>query len=114
LQTWIKSGRLRFPAGMTIEDCEWEWVPRGVTWWDKAKEIRGDKEAIAAGFDNPESVCKSRGSGDVYENIRTTCRVIAQTRVIAQEELGDPDAFKLDYAVYPEAIQVVEANSGNI
>jgi len=111
LQGWIQSGRLVLPAGMTIEDCEWEWVPRGVTWWDKAKEIKGDKEAIAAGFDNPESVCKSRGSGDVYENIRTTCRVIAQTRKISEEELGDPDAFKLDYAVYPEPMQVVEVTN---
>jgi|GEM_PF-665439 len=109
LQGWIKSGRLTLPVGMTIEDCEWEWVPRGVPWWDASKEIRGDKEAIAAGFDNPESVCKSRGTGDVYENIRTTCRVIAQTRKIALEELGSEDAFKLDYAVYPETDRSVSA-----
>jgi capsid protein len=109
LQTWIKSGRLTLPLGMTIADLEWEWVPRGIPWWDPSKEIRGDKEAISAGFDNPESVCKSRGTGDVYDNIRTTCRVIAATKQIAMEELGDENAFKLDYAVYPDTEKTMSA-----
>ncbi len=111
LQSWIISGRLLLPFGITIADLDWEWVPRGIPWWDPAKEIAGDKAAISGGFDNPESVCKSRGTGDVYDNIRTTCRVIARTREIAKEELGDENAFVLDYGALPAPVQVEVANA---
>ncbi len=65
---WIKNGRLVLPAGMTQNDLLWEWVPRGMPWWDPAKEIRGYTAAIAAGLDNPQRICRSTGT-DYYENI---------------------------------------------
>ncbi len=102
--SWIASGRLKLPAGMKIADLEWEWVPRGMPWWDPSKEIKGDKEAVSAGFDNPERIVKRAGKGDVYDNIRATCRVIAEARKISEEELGDPDAFRLDFGVQPDIV----------
>ncbi len=102
MRQFVQAGRLQLPPGMIVTDVETEWVPRGMPWWDPTKEIRGDKEAVGAGFDNPERICKQRGKGSVYDNMRTTARVIAECRKISKEILGDEDAMKLDYAIYPE------------
>lgn len=99
LFTWIRQGRLVLPAGMTVADVEWEWVPRGMPWWDPSKEIEGDRKAVASGFDNPENICKRTGHGDVRDNIRATCRVMADARKISEEILGDPHAFRLDFGL---------------
>lgn len=97
MAVWILQGRLTLPGQMTIDDIVWEWVPRGMPWWDPSKELAGDRLAVISGFDNPEAICKRTGKGDVRDNIRATCRVIADARKISEEILGDPDAFKLDF-----------------
>ena len=111
LRLAIQQGRLTLPAGMTLADIVTEWVPRGMPWWDPAKEIKGDKEAVSAGFDNPERICKRTGMGDVYDNIRATCRVMAEARKISKEELGDENAFIPDYGVKPDIVLARETDS---
>lgn len=111
LRLAIMQGRLKLPAGMTLADVVTEWVPLGMPWWDPAKEIRGDKEAVSAGFDNPERICKRAGKGDVYDNIRATCRVLAEARKISKEELGDELAFVPDYGVKPEIMLATKDNA---
>ena len=54
---------------MTLRDVPFEWVSRGMPWWDPAKEIKGDLLAIGAGLDNPYRVCKERGRGEFEDNI---------------------------------------------
>ena len=50
LALWIEDGVLQLPAGRSLADMRWEWIPAGLAWWDPAKEIRGDVEAINAGL----------------------------------------------------------------
>ena len=50
LAVWIEDGVLQLPAGRSLGDMKWEWIPAGLAWWDPAKEIRGDVEAINAGL----------------------------------------------------------------
>ena len=50
LALWIEDGVLSLPAGRSLADMRWEWIPAGLAWWDPAKEIRGDIEAINAGL----------------------------------------------------------------
>ena len=50
LAMWIEDGELVLPSGMSLGDVRWEWIPAGLAWWDPAKEIRGDVEAIRAGL----------------------------------------------------------------
>ena len=50
LALWIEDGVLSLPAGRSLADMRWEWIPAGLAWWDPAKEIRGDVEAINAGL----------------------------------------------------------------
>jgi capsid protein len=65
----IASGEFQLPSGMTLRDLKFEHVPRGVPWWDPAKEIRGDLAAIGAGLTTPQRICRERDRGDFYENV---------------------------------------------
>lgn len=85
LKQWIVDGSLVLPDGMTISDVPFEWVHRGMPWWDASKEIAGDLDAIAAGLTDPYTVCKRRGLGEFEENVAR----IAKARAYA-ESLGVP------------------------
>jgi len=75
LSLFIQDGELQLPAGWTLTNLRWEWVPDGVPWWDPAKEVRGHAEAIARGLDNPQRVCRETGT-DAFENIDKTAEVL--------------------------------------
>lgn len=71
----LLSGELRLPRGMKITPDLFEWVPRGMPWWDPVKEVNGDILSIGAGLNNPQAACKARGT--VFEdNIRATSRAM--------------------------------------
>lgn len=69
LQQWIIDGDITLPAGQTVGDISFEWVHRGMPWWDQSKEIDGDLAAIGAGLSDPYTVCKKRGMGEWEENV---------------------------------------------
>lgn len=92
LRGWIVSGQLPLPAGMTIRDLTFEWVHRGMPWWDPAKEINGNVAAIQAGLDNPYRICKEAGRGEFEENIDA----IAKAKSYAESQGVD-----LIYAMQP-------------
>jgi len=81
LRSWIIEGRLTLPGGMSLRQLPFEWVPRGMPWWDPAKEIKGDLLAISAGLDNPQRICKERGRGEFEDNIKQ----IAKAQAVAAE-----------------------------
>lgn len=62
---WIAAGLL---PPISINELPFEWVPTGFPWWDPAKEIKGNVDAIAAGIDTPQRICRMTGT-DYYENI---------------------------------------------
>lgn len=66
----------RIPAALTTVRPWWEWVPEGMPWWDPAKEIKGDTDAIGGGFTTPQRVVRQRGGGDVFRNILDIKRTI--------------------------------------
>jgi capsid protein len=82
MQLWIQDGDLLLPRGMTINDAPFEWVHRGMPWWDPAKEINGDLMAIGAGLDNPYRICKERGRGEFEDNVKQ----IAKAQQFASEQ----------------------------
>jgi len=51
-----------------------KWVPNGAPWLDKLKQVKGDKEAISIGIDNPIDAARRRGS-DVFKNIDALAKV---------------------------------------
>jgi len=92
LQQWIISGQLTLPEGMTIRDLPFEWVHRGMPWWDPAKEINGAVAAIKAGLDNPYRITKEAGRGEFEENVDA----IAKANAYAEER-----GVTLEYAMQP-------------
>ena len=74
ITTWrlalaVIDGELRLPAGVTVADLDWEWIPTGLPWIDPLKEITADVAAINAGLDSTPSAAK-RSGGDAYELAR--------------------------------------------
>lgn len=102
LGLWVQDGLLTLPAGMTVNQVAFEWVPLGMPWWDPSKEIGGDLKAIGAGLDNPQRICKERGRGDYYDNIDRIAEAMDYAR-----QRGVPISF----APGPEPMEVVTANA---
>jgi len=92
LQQWIISGQLQLPEGQTIRNLPFEWVHRGMPWWDPAKEINGAVAAIKAGLDNPYRITKEAGRGEFEENVDA----IAKANAYAEER-----GVTLEYAMQP-------------
>ena len=80
LSNAVLDDELELPRGMAVADIEWEWVPRGMPWWDPGKEINGDLLAIGAGLDNPQRIVKERGRGDWYKNVDQIAEAIAYAK----------------------------------
>lgn len=98
-RVWIRDGRLTLPRGMRLSEVKTEWVPRGMPWWDPAKEINGHVQAVKGGLDNPQRVCRATGT-DFYDNVDQ----IAKAQAYAAER-----GVSLDYAMQqqPREVEVV-------
>lgn len=89
ISQWIRDGLLTLPVGMRILDVRFEWVPRGMPWWDPSKEINGHVQAMKAGLDTPQRICRATGT-DYYDNVDQ----LAKARDYAQKA-GVPLEFAM-------------------
>jgi capsid protein len=80
LQDAVIYGELELPAGMTVADINWEWVPVGMPWWNPVAEIKADAMACTAGFDNVNRVVKDRGRGEFRDNVDANAAAIKYAR----------------------------------
>ena len=96
-QQWIKAGVLRLPRGASVADLHFEWIPKGIPWWDPAKELKGDLMAINAGLDNPITIAKSHGR-DYEENIKQIARAkeIAKSYDVDLSFRANPNALEVE------------------
>jgi len=60
LSTWVASGLLTLPNGLKLYDLKWEWVGAAIPWIDPLKEISADVQAINAGLNSRQRLCKER------------------------------------------------------
>lgn len=67
----VATGELN-PAefGLSWEDIDgaWRWIPRGIPWWDKGKEISGDILSVHSGFEDWSSIIEAR-TGQQFEDV---------------------------------------------
>jgi capsid protein len=63
------TGELRLPAGMTVDQVNYRWVPRGVPWWKPQEELDTALRSVAAGLKSMQDVCDEFGLGDYLENV---------------------------------------------
>lgn len=97
LQSWIASGRLVLPTNMRQSDIAFEWVPRGMPWWDPSKEINGHIAAIKAGLDTPQRICRATGT-DYFDNVDAISKALAYA-----EEKNVPVEFAMQEVQQPQA-----------
>lgn len=57
----IATGDLRLPRGMTIHDISREIIFTGLPWLDPLKEVKANREAVAADFTSELRVCREHG-----------------------------------------------------
>lgn len=98
LQQWIATGRLTLPSSMTLFDVGFDWVPRGMPWWDPSKEINGHIQAIKGALDTPQRICRATGT-DYYDNIDEIAKAIRYA-----EEKGVPIEFAVQQMQNAEVV----------
>jgi len=81
----IIDGEIQLPRGWRLDEIDFQWISRGIPWWDRSKEIIGDNRAVAGCFDNPIDICLDHGTRDPFYNIDQTKRVLEYAR----EHLGE-------------------------
>lgn len=101
LSLYLADGQFVPPSGQTLQDLPFEWVPRGIPWWDPAKEIRGSLAAIAGGLDTPQRVTTSAGKGDWFDNIDQIAAAQDYARKAGVTVSFDPAALA-ELAVNPD------------
>ncbi len=90
----ILDGDLILPRGTDASFLKWEWTPDGVPWWDPVKEVKGNREAVAAGFTTPQRVCKETDS-DFFDNVEdiATAQKFAEDRGVALSFVPEPETI---------------------
>ena len=70
VQRWVAEGLLVLPAGRTIEDLSWDWIPAGVPWWNPEQEITGDVLAIQNKLRTRSEIRRERYGDDWRDVVR--------------------------------------------
>ena len=61
LRLFIADGDLVLPAGMTLADLRWEWLPSGWGWIDPLKEAKAHIAEVEAGLTSRTRIARQRG-----------------------------------------------------
>jgi capsid protein len=62
----VDDGAIRLPAGVRVEDLAWDWVPKGLAWWNPEQEVNADIAAVGGGLKSRQRICRDRGD-DFFE-----------------------------------------------
>ena len=76
----VLRGRLKLPAGMTVDDIYFVWTPNGLPWWDAEKESKGLFATVQYGMASLTETCQLLG-----KDFKEVARQQAQDRKICQE-----------------------------
>jgi len=57
----VASGKIKLPRSMRVEDLTNEIIFTGLPWLDPLKEVKANREAVAADFTSEERVCREHG-----------------------------------------------------
>lgn len=70
IMQWIAMGALTLPAGKTIDDIHWDWIPSGMPWWNPKDEVAGDVLAIANKLRTRSEIRRERYGDDWRDVVR--------------------------------------------
>lgn len=69
LRLMILDGTLTLPGAMAVADIRWEWVPTGMPWIDKLRDLKADVMALESNLDSEIRIARRAGT-DAYEIAR--------------------------------------------
>lgn len=69
LRLAILGAALELPGRMTLKDVLWEWIPTGMPWIDKLRDMKADQLALQIGSDSEIRIARRAGQ-DAYELAR--------------------------------------------
>lgn len=95
ISLWVLDGELELPAGMTLDDVQYQWVATGLPWIDPVKEAEADVIRVTNCLDSREDLCRERGK-DFYGIV---------DKLAAENEYAKSKGIALD--------KVVLTNQGN-
>jgi capsid protein len=99
---WIAEGVLILPAGYTIDQLKWDWIPAGMPWWNPRDEVAGDVLAIANKLRTRSEIRRER-YGDDWRDV---VRKLAEEEQFMREQGIDPATTE-----QPTAVPVSAAES---
>ena len=95
LRKFVNRGVLTLPAGYTVNDLKWDWIPAGQPWWDQQKEVAGDIAAIDAGLRTRSEIRRERFGDDWKTVIKKQAEEVAYMQSLKPEEaVADSGSFQ--------------------
>lgn len=88
LQQWLLDETLVLPSNLTLDEIDFEFVPRGMPPFNFDREIKGAIQAIQNGLDSPERICRSYGFGEPREIIDSVLELSKYSRERSKKLLG--------------------------
>lgn len=76
LQLWLQDGSLTLPDSMSLRDVNFEWVAKGITYFDPTKEAQNSLLCIRNGLTTPQQEAAKLNT-DYYDNIAETAEAKA-------------------------------------
>lgn len=107
---WVGQGFLTLPAGYTVDDLQWDWVPAGVPWWNPEQEINGDVMAISNKLRTRSEIRRER-YGDDWRDVVIKLR---QEDDFLKANGFDPATTEQAPAGAPAATDEIEDDSGEL
>lgn len=104
---WVRDGKLKLPAGRSLDRPFWKHVSMGMPWWKPTEEIAGVGAACGMGLDNPQNACEEHGT-DYHSNVDTLARNLQYW----QDKIEKPFGLKIAFA--PNMPQQQAATTGNV
>ncbi len=84
MKMFIADGTLQLPAGMTLGDLRWSWLPEGTPWWNPMQEVNANIAAINAGLTSRSQVVREvhgKEFKDIVDQLAEEERYIADAGI---------------------------------
>lgn len=67
IRQWVVAGKLKLPAGMTVDTVPYTWIHAGLPWWDPVKEINAANQEVRGGFNSRRRIRKEKYGDDWFK-----------------------------------------------
>lgn len=103
IASWVASGELSLPRGVSIDQLAWRWIAAGMPWWNPSQEVNADVQAVRSGFNTREDICQERRGRSFFD--------IADD-LLSEQQYVQRIGLVLDDPLLMQAIGMANTNQG--